>query len=1059
MSDEEELYDEFGNYIGPDLDDDSDEDSSDHEEDENNAARSDPNHEMNDGDSDVSEDQTQQQQLLVVDDDDRRSDSQPQQQIVLHEDKEHYLSAEQVYGEEVKAVVLDEDAMDLDTPIVEPVTRKEHTVSSSQQMPWNYTDDYLHAHLDNETTRTRRGIGFFGHLHHGKTTLLDLLLEPTLVGTDMSNPPIGSRGPATASKSRESSTSGGTGGYWGPRASLDVGSGGGPRFADFFKSEQEREMTLIATPMTCLLPDTRGKSFCLTIVDCPGHVQFHDETVAAMKAIDGAVLVVDCVEGVQMHTEMCIRQAVLEGIPIMLVLSKVDRLIVELKLPPTDAYFKLLHVIDNVNDVIQTASRGRYPPVSPTLGNVAFASAQHGWLFTIQSFASRIMLDHNGDLGVPTDEVCKRMWRDCYLDPLSRQFKHSPRDCRSASNNGEVVKRTFVSFILEPMYKVYTACLGELEPKMNELFRSVGVLLSKEQLRASARPLLRTALSKFLDGTSAGFVDMVVRHVPHPSLAALGKLAHCYSGPIDVNSSAIQSMKSCNPSGPLVIHGVKNFPSSDGRSFWAFGRVYSGTILPGESVKILGEGYTPEDDEDSVISVVSSVAIPRGRHYIQVSRAKAGNWVLLQGIDASISKTATIVSAALSDDELRDLHIFHPLKFPQAGGESVMKLSIEPIHPTELPKMVEGLRRVSKAYPMSRTKVEESGEHVVFGTGELYMDCLMHDLRHVYTDIEVKVSDPIVSFRETVGDTSSIKCFSETANKRNKLTFIAEPMDEGLAEQLDAGMVDVQWDKKKIGRFFQTKYNWDLLSSRSIWAFGDSPTYGTNILMDDTLPSEVDPAILNSCRSSIIQGFQWATREGPLCEEPVRGTKLKILNAEFADKPIFRGGGQLIPTARRVVHSSLLTAVPRLMEPVYRFDIHCPGSIIDSIQPVLTRRRGHIVQDRPIPGTTLSCVKGFIPVLDSFGFETDLRTYTQGQAMIYSVFDHWSIVPGDPLDRSIVLYPLEPSPPQHLARELLVKTRRRKGLSEDVSVSKFFDEGMKIYLDSMASTGQAQAMP
>jgi U5 small nuclear ribonucleoprotein component len=426
--------------------------------------------------------------------------------------------------------------------------------------------------------------------------------------------------------------------------------------------------------------------------------------------------------------------------------------------------------------------------------------------------------------------------------------------------------------------------------------------------------------------------------------------------------------------------------------------------------------------------------------------AKAGNWVLLQGVDANIAKTATIVSSTMAEDEMGEMHIFAPLKFPQAGGESIMKLAIEPLNPAELPKMVEGLRRVSKAYPMAQTKVEESGEHVVLGTGELYMDCLMHDLRHVYSDIEVKVADPIVSFRETVVETSSLKCFAETANKRNKLTFIAEPMDDGLAAQLEGGKVNPDWDKKKLGRFFQTKYNWDLLSSRSVWAFGDSPTHGTNLLMDDTLPSEVDKSLLNSCKSSIVQGFQWATREGPLCEEPVRATKIKILDAMLADKPIYRGGGQVIPTARRTVHSALLTASPRLMEPVSRLDILCPGSIVDSIQPVLTRRRGHVVQDRPISGTTLYSVKGFIPVLDSFGFETDLRLFTQGQAMVFSVFDHWSLVPGDPLDRNIILHPLEPSSQQHLSRELLVKTRRRKGLSEDISVSKFFDEGMKNYL-------------
>jgi 116 kDa U5 small nuclear ribonucleoprotein component len=1077
---DEELYDEFGNYIGPELndDDDSDDDDDDDEEEEEDDVMQTTNrvldHGNDDDASDVSEDHTMNQNhvSVLIDDDENNTNTQlsflqqqqHQQQIVLHEDKDHYMSAEQVYGEDVKAIVLDEDAMDLDTPIVEPIVTKQHTTFASSSSSstaakdeklatkWNYTDDYLNIHLQNETTRTRRGIGFFGHLHHGKTTLIDMIIEPTLVGRGGDD-----RRVATPKRNAKISSSSAidTGGYWGPRASLDVNNGGGPRYMDLLKCEQERQMSLVATPITCLLPDTRGKSYCITILDCPGHVQFHDESVASMKLVDGAVIIIDCVEGVQMHTEMCIKQAIVEGIPIMVILNKMDRLINELKLPPNDAYFKMLHIIDSVNDIIHLSSRGRYPPVLPSRGNVAFASAQHGYMFTVQSFASQIIADHT-DIGnsISVLQLSQRLWGDCYYDPTSRTFQKSARECRSIDAKSTTIKRTFVTFILEPIYKIYAACLGEREGVTNQILRNIGVLLTKEQLRASARPLLRTAMSKFLQAASSGFVDMLVQHVPHPSAAAHGKISRCYSGPIDSDSKIVRCMQSCDPNGPLVIHCVKNFASADGQTFWTFGRIYSGTIRPAESVKILGEGYSPEDDEDVATAIVSCIAIPRGRTYTYVNSAKAGNWVLLEGVDVNIAKTATIISATLSDDDsMNEMCIFHPLKFPQAGDEAIMKLSIEPLNPSELPKMVEGLRRVSKAYPMSSTKVEESGEHVILGTGELYMDCLMHDLRHVYSDIEVKVADPIVAFKETVIDTSSIKCFSETANKRNKLTFIAEPMDDGLAEQLEAGLIDLKWDKKKVGRFFQTKYNWDLLSSRSVWAFGDSPSHGTNILMDDTLPSEVDKTLLNSCRSSIVQGFQWATREGPLCEEPVRGTKIKILDVTLADKAIYRGGGQLIPTARRTVHSALLTSTPRLMEPVFRLDIQCPTAIVDSIQPILTRRRGHIVQDRPIPATTLCCVKGFIPVLDSFGFETDLRTYTQGQAMVYSVFDHWAIVPGDPMDRTIILHPLEPSPHQHLARELLVKTRRRKGLSEDVSVSKFFDEGMKKYLEGIDSSG------
>lgn len=103
----------------------------------------------------------------------------------------------------------------------------------------------------------------------------------------------------------------------------------------------------------------------------------------------------------------------------------------------------------------------------------------------------------------------------------------------------------------------------------------------------------------------------------------------------------------------------------------------------------------------------------------------------------------------------------------------------------------------------------------------------------------------------------------------------------------------------------------------------------------------------------------------------------------------------------------------------------------------------------------------------SFGFETDLRSFTQGQAFCQQVFDHWAVVPGDPLDRNVVLHPLEPSPPPALARDFMVKTRRRKGLSEvstlrppnvfsfvadlfvyvqDVGINKYFDDPMLLEL-------------
>ena len=147
-----------------------------------------------------------------------------------------------------------------------------------------------------------------------------------------------------------------------------------------------------------------------------------------------------------------------------------------------------------------------------------------------------------------------------------------------------------------------------------------------------------------------------------------------------------------------------------------------------------------------------------------------------------------------------------------------------------------------------------------------------------------------------------------------------------------------------------------------------------------------------------------------------------------------------------------------MMEPIYYVEVQAPADCISAVYTVLARRRGHVTQDIPKAGSPLYTVKALIPVIDANGFETDLRTATQGQAFCLQTFDHWSIVPGtcsllvgyvnvtegkdtgDPTDTSIKLRPLEPASGQALARDLVLKTRRRKGLGDQISVSKYLDD-------------------
>jgi len=835
------------------------------------------------------------------------------------------------------------------------------------------------------TPQLVRSVALVGHLHHGKTSVVDMLVSET-----HALPPPARRG----------------------------GDDKPQRFTDARRDEHELEMSVKASPITLVHSGRSGKSFCLQLCDAPGHVCFSDEQSAALRLSDGALLVVDAAEGVCMNTERALQAACAEGVPLVLFFNKMDRLVTELRLPPADAAYKLRHMLEELNALLAAAAPGA-PPFDPAAGNVCFGAAAAGYCFTLESWAAM-----HGQLqaaGVEPRALAKRLWGDWWYHPGSRAFRRAP-----PPGGGE---RSFVTFVLEPLYKLYALCLGEPPAAVAAaLLAEFGVTLRAETLRADAKLLLRAATNAVF-GPAHGLVDMLARHLPSALAGGAAKAARCYTGP--GGGAAAAACAAADAKAPLLAFCAKLVPSPDGQRFDALCRVMAGTLVVGARVRVLGESFSPDDEEDSETCSVSSLELMQARARTAVASAGPGSWVLVGGVEQVIGKTATLVPAGGGE-----AHIFAPLRF---NTISCIKVATEPLNPADLPKLVEGLRRVSKSYPLAVTKVEESGEHTLCGTGELYLDCALRDLREMFADVEVKVADPTVRFCETCVETSSLKTFADTPNRLNRLTMVAEPLDARVAADAEAGLLRSDAPAAQLAAQLSGRYGWDALAARSLWAFGPDAG-GPNCLLDDTLAGEVDKSLLRAVRDSVVAGFQWGAREGPLCDEPMRGVQFKLLEAAVAAEPGARGGGQIIPTARRVVYSSFLLASPRLMEPMLRCDIQAPADAMPAIYAVLSKRRGHVVHDRPVPGTPIFAIRALLPAIESFGFEVDLRVHTLGAAFGMSVFHSWAVVPGDPLDRSIVLRPLEPSPPSALAREFCVKTRRRKGLAADVSVARYLDD-------------------
>jgi U5 small nuclear ribonucleoprotein component len=979
---EENLYDEFGNYIGPEVDDDEDEEDDDWlgglEGDEEQGRGDDPD---------------------AMDIDQEKG---ADRSVVLHEDKKYYPDAEEVYpGAETLVQV--EDTQPLTDPIIAPVKSKNFDLLEKKMPETTFDFNFLAGMMDKPGLI--RNISLLGAMHHGKTLLMDQLVMET----------------------HEKD--------W--KINKDV------RYTDSRQDEQDRGLTIKASSMSLVVPDSKDKSYLFNVMDAPGHANFQDEVIASLALSDGVVLVVDVVVGLTVHIERMMRHALQEKLHFVLVINCLDRLIVELKLPPQDAYHKLRFCIEEINETLERLYDGVGTEVdsrtyfSPLKGNVMFCSSLFRMMFTLDSYATLYALTHQNSF--EGSKLAKCLWGDVYFNEETNKFQKTAPDPDQP--------RSFVQFVLEPIYKMFAHCLGEQKEDLASTLAEVDIYPHKRDYDLDARSLLKKVFLQ-LFGSGGGirsFIDMIVEHIPGPKENAHAKCDRLYSG--DQNGPIAEDMRNLDQTGYLMIQTVKNYHRPDCNAFDVFGRVMSGTIFRGDRVKILGESYSLDDDEDMTVREVQNLWIYEGRYRVEVSHVPAGNWVLIGGIESSIKKSSTITTA--SNEE--EVEIFRPLKYPTSA---VIKVAIEPLQPSELPKMVDGLRKVDKAYPLASTKVEESGEHIISGTGEIYLDCILHDLRRLYGDLEIKVADPVVEFCETVVETSSLKCFAETPNKKNKLHMVAEPLEKGLGEDIEKGRVTMNWEPQRRADFFQQHYEWDLLAARSIWAFGPESN-GPNVLVDDSLPSEVDKKLLGQSKESLIQGFQWAAKEGPLADERIRSVKFKILNAQLASDPVMRGGGQIIPTARRVAYSAFLLATPRLMEPVQFSEIECPADCVAAIYNVLSRRRGHVVRDLPKPGSPMYVVHAYLPAMESFGFETDLRTHTSGQAMCQTMFDHWQLVPGDPLDRSILLRPLEPAPAPHLAREFMLKMRRRKGLSEDVSIHKFFDDPMLLELAKQDAELQA----
>ena len=423
----------------------------------------------------------------------------------------------------------------------------------------------------------------------------------------------------------------------------------------------------------------------------------------------------------------------------VLMVNKIDRGILELQVDGETMYNTFTKVIENTNVIIATYENDESGmgalQVDPSKGTVAFGSALFGWAFTCTKFAQV----YGKKFGINVEKMQEKLWGDNFFDQKAKKWKNHNKPDEQGANP---LKRTFVSFMMEPVIRLCRACMNSEWEKIDKMLKTLDIPLKQEERQLEGKKLMKKVFQKWINAAEA-LLEMIIMKLPSPVKAQKYRCSYLYEGPQD--DPTAKSIAACDPKGELSIFISKMIPTNDKGRFYAFGRVFSGTVSSGQKVRIQGPNYTPGSKQDLNVKNVQRTVIMMGGKVEAVPDVPCGNTVALVGVDQFLIKQGTITTA-------EDAHNIRVMKY---SVSPVVRVAVDVKNAQDLPKLVEGLKKLAKSDPLVVCKTEESGEHVIAGCGELHVEICLKDLEEEYARCDIKKGDPVVTYKETVTEESS----------------------------------------------------------------------------------------------------------------------------------------------------------------------------------------------------------------------------------------------------------------------------------------------------------------
>ncbi|NOZ76249.1 MAG: elongation factor EF-2 [Euryarchaeota archaeon] len=462
-------------------------------------------------------------------------------------------------------------------------------------------------------------------------------------------------------------------------------------------------------------------------------------------------------------------------------------------------------------------------------------------------------------------------------------------------------------------------------------------------------------------------LDMVTKHLPSPTVAQKYRIPHIWPG--DIESEDGQAMVNCDPNGKFSMM-VTDLSVDPQAGEIATGRIFSGTLKKGTKLWLNNAKQEARAQQ---------VGIYFGPERFPTDYVVAGNIAMVTGLkNVMAGETVTEVGSPME-----------PFEEMRHTSEPVVTVAVEAKNMKDLPKLIDVLRTVAREDPTLKVQIdEETGEHLLSGMGELHLEIVAYRINQ--RGVEIRVSQPIVVYRETVAGTNPQPVEGKSPNKHNRFYFTVEPLEPEVLQAIKEGEIKPHRLKgKEIGSALLEH------GMNKVDAKGAVEIYENNVFTDVTKGIQY----LNEVISLIQEGFHEAMDDGPLAKEKVMGVKVKLTDAKLHEDAIHRGPAQVIPAVRDAIREAMLQAKAVLLEPKQKVFIHVPQDYMGAAMRQIQSRRGQIIDMRQ--EGDMAILEANVPVAEMFGFAGDIRSATEGRALWSTEFIGFERLPGEIQDQII----------------------------------------------------------